>query len=779
MKKLELNSKFYYFFILILLCLTTIKNQGFYPLDQNIFENPNTEVIEQLFPKEMNITVQASGLSTSNTWTNMNPLGSKPTDRYRQAMTYDASHEVTILYGGYPFKGDTWVYNLTSNTWTNMFPQGSTPGERWGSAMVYDTVHEVAILFGGSSDLGPKDDTWVYNLSSNKWTKMNCTTKPSARSGHSMVYDLTYHVTILFDGGMASEGYKDDTWVYNLTSNIWTDMNPQGNKPDIRSLYGMIYDVVNELTVIFGGFDSNEFKGDTWIYNLTSNTWTDMNPQGNIPIARANLGMMYDVIHEVTIIFGGSSDLGLRDDTWKYNLSSNTWTEMNPQGGKPSARWGSGMVYDITQEVAILFGGSSGSPLAMDDTWVYNLKNLGVPILNQIIPSTSVTGVINLLWNDVPYATFYEIYRDTSYIIDTSILTPIATIAETQFQDTLYSNGTCYYAIVAIDVPFWRSTSNCESVEVTIDSLPPSIMINTPYENQLFGSTPPDFSIEIIDEYLNLTWYSLDGVSTNITFSGLTGTIDQSEWNKLGNGTVTITFYANDTLNNIGQAEVTVRKDIETPTISINSPVLSNLYGYVAPSFDLTILDPDLTNRWYSLDGGSSMIPFIGFTGTIDQSEWNKLGNGTVTITFYASDIVNNIGQAEVTVRKDIIGPIITILSPIAAEKFEYSPIFEIIINGDDLDEYWYTTDNGANNYSITSLTGSINQTAWDAAPNGPVTIQFFAGDKLGNINTNFVVVNKVIHQITGFDLAVLIGVTSIFTIFMIKWNDIKKKAKT
>jgi hypothetical protein len=129
-----------------------------------------------------------------------------------------------------------------------------------------------------------------------------------------------------------------------------------------------------------------------------------------------------------------------------------------------------------------------------------------------------------------------------------------------------------------------------------------------------------------------------------------------------------------------------------------------------------------------------------------------------------------------------LIAPIITIISPITAEEFEYTPVFYITIDEGNLDEFWYTIDKGANNYIIASFTGSINQLAWVAAPDGPVTIQFYARDETGNIGTTFVVVEKISPSIPpnvppgiiGYDLIVLIGVISIFTIFMIK-RKIKK----
>lgn len=149
-----------------------------------------------------------------------------------------------------------------------------------------------------------------------------------------------------------------------------------------------------------------------------------------------------------------------------------------------------------------------------------------------------------------------------------------------------------------------------------------------------------------------------------------------------------------------------------------------------------------------------------------------KIGNRTATITSYVNETANNIEQAEVTLRKDIITIVITINSPILAEEFDYTPILSITINETNLEEFWYTIDNGANKYTISSLTGTINQTAWDAAPDCPVIIRFYARDDAGNIGTNSIIVAKIPsemptlppHGIPGYNLVAIIGITDIIT---------------
>jgi len=264
--------------------------------------------------------------------------------------------------------------------------------------------------------------------------------------------------------------------------------------------------------------------------------------------------------------------------------------------------------------------------------------------------------------------------------------------------------------------------------------------------------------------------YSLDG-ATNRTILGNTTIPIPSD------GVHNIQVFGNNSVGRIYESNLRYfTTNALAPELSINSPTTNVLLGTSAPDFDLSILAPDLDTTWYSLDGGTTNIPFSGLAGTIDQSEWDKIGNGTATITFYANDTANNIGQTTVLVRKDIIAPIIAIVQPTVAEQFDYTPIFAITISEVNLNEYWYTIDGGTNNYTIISLTGTINQSAWDATLEGPVTIRFYARDEAGNIGTNAVIIAKISPDlpttppgIPGYNIITVIGVLCVVTLIILR----------
>ncbi|MHA1931762.1 MAG: hypothetical protein ACW96X_04425 [Promethearchaeota archaeon] len=288
---------------------------------------------------------------------------------------------------------------------------------------------------------------------------------------------------------------------------------------------------------------------------------------------------------------------------------------------------------------------------------------------------------------------------------------------------------------------------NWEDVVVRKDIESPSITINSPEPNELFSSTAPEFDVIITDSSgVNTTWYTIIGSSTNFTFSGSTGTIDETTWDGEGNGTVTIRFYANDTMGNINWEEVTVRQDIEMPLITINSPNPNELYGSTAPGFDVSISDSSGVNTtWYTIIGSGTNFTFSGSTGNVDEDVWDAEGNGTVTIRFYANDTAGNIKWEDLTVRQDIEAPLISINSPAPNDLFgSTGPGFDVTISDSSgVNTTWYTIVGSGTNFTFSGSTGAIDEIAWDAEVNGTVTIRFYANDTAGNINWEDVVVRK------------------------------------
>jgi len=194
----------------------------------------------------------------------------------------------------------------------------------------------------------------------------------------------------------------------------------------------------------------------------------------------------------------------------------------------------------------------------------------------------------------------------------------------------------------------------------SIDYLPiaedgtPAIIINSPDDDNLFGSNAPSYSATITDDYLDEMWYTLDGGLHNYTFTEFTGNINQSTWDAISDGSITLTFYASDIPGNIGYEEVNIAKDTQAPIIIIDSPSAGEEFGNNAPAFIITVTDDHLESVWYSLDGGLTNYTITTNVTTINQTAWTALSEGLITITFYANDTLGNLSSEEITITKSI-----------------------------------------------------------------------------------------------------------------------------
>ncbi|MFX1378907.1 MAG: hypothetical protein ACFFA4_07410 [Promethearchaeota archaeon] len=160
--------------------------------------------------------------------------------------------------------------------------------------------------------------------------------------------------------------------------------------------------------------------------------------------------------------------------------------------------------------------------------------------------------------------------------------------------------------------------------------------------------------------------------------------------------------------------------DVNWATLDfIRSDIISISNGFI---MSLTILD-DIIQFEYTYTS-------IGLLNT--YSEYNN-GKEYFTVRF------NNF-----TYQIDDSDPIINILSPQDNQTFgRIAPSYNISIIEPNLEKIWYTLDGGLNNVTITNLSGKINQILWNALPQGPLTIRFYANDTMGYLSYKDVIINK------------------------------------
>lgn len=308
----------------------------------------------------------------ANSWTNVTPSVS-PSPRYFHAMTYDSRTGLVLLFGGDAPSNETWVYNLAANTWTQMTPV-TAPAARYGHAMTYDPVAAKTVLFGGRIGWGPADEsaeTWIYDAVANAWAPMRPPPAPSPRGFHAVAYDAAADLMVLFSGWTTGGPLSPETWTYRPEANQWTKI-AGASGPSPRSGHAMAWDENARMIVLFGGQTDAGGNDETWAYDLGSNSWTNMAP-ASAPSRRSFHSMAYDARSGRIVLFGGFlPDGNLSSETWTYDLSANTWRRMAPATG-PSARMGHSMVYDPGTAQVVLFGGMTRAGRSAE-TWAYSIS---------------------------------------------------------------------------------------------------------------------------------------------------------------------------------------------------------------------------------------------------------------------------------------------------------------------------------------------------------------------------------------------------------------------
>jgi len=297
-------------------------------------------------------------LSPRYNWTEIIPPTS-PATRYGHGMTYDPSREIIVLFGGNhyvsggQFLNDTWIYDIKNNTWTQKFPAVS-PSARMYPAMVYDPLNSVVVLFGGSLGDGISD-TWIYHIHNNTWIEMSPNVQPPKRGYAAITYNHWNNTVMLF-GGRRNFGRYLDTWFYDTAQNNWTEMKPKTN-PKERSGMSMCYDEKNDKVIMFGG---DRTSNDTWVYDPQLNNWTEMFPKTHPPARDCyTLGYSSGKLDGV-LLFGGYDWPTYYNDNWLYNYSSNNWTQLTPSMISMREREGAAMIYDDNNDAYLLFGGRMG-----------------------------------------------------------------------------------------------------------------------------------------------------------------------------------------------------------------------------------------------------------------------------------------------------------------------------------------------------------------------------------------------------------------------------------
>jgi N-acetylneuraminic acid mutarotase len=293
--------------------------------------------------------------------------------RYDHAFAFMFEVYTMITFGGHAQStlGDTWI--TEGRGWTQLSPTTKPPA-RFGAEAVYYGFGIGPLIFGGQSDKQFFNDVWKYWSPVNGWEKITATgNAPAPRAGASVGVgfndtrdDSRYIDKLIVTHGYSDKGYFDDTFMLNLSTNTWEDISP-ANRPSKRKGQAGTFDARQGKFFLFGGQDvAGKLLGDFWGLDPAKRIWTKITPSGVQPTPRSGASLTYDH-HGRLWLFGGETGNGLTNEMWMYDITSNQWSLIDSSNKPPArSRHKTACAYDSS---CFVFGGMDANGKALNDLW--------------------------------------------------------------------------------------------------------------------------------------------------------------------------------------------------------------------------------------------------------------------------------------------------------------------------------------------------------------------------------------------------------------------------
>ena len=297
-----------------------------------------------------------TGLPTELAWRPLEvPNGPGP--REDHTWTVDPIRHVAYLFGGRAngqALDDLWRYDLATDSWTLLDTPQPRPDARFGHVAAWDDDIGLTIWSGQQSDKF-FDDLWIYDPDFNAWQELPGTGDlPPARYGSCGGFAADGFLWITH--GFTMEGGRFfDTRAYDLARGRWFDRTP-ASVPVERCLHDCFWTATGQLVLYAGQTNGVPALGDLWTFDRLAGEWTE---QPDPPAPARQLYALAVNGGSAFVFGGGDIDNGYLGDLWRLDVEGLAWTELNPAGTGPAARAGATLIADPLGSRMLLFGGKN------------------------------------------------------------------------------------------------------------------------------------------------------------------------------------------------------------------------------------------------------------------------------------------------------------------------------------------------------------------------------------------------------------------------------------
>ncbi|KAF8492373.1 hypothetical protein F5888DRAFT_1858822 [Russula emetica] len=223
--------------------------------------------------------------------------GDVPSPRYGHSAVLSST--ILLIWGGImqnqALDDSLYLLNLVSREWTCILVNGPGPGGRYYHTMTL--VGSKLFVFGGRTAKGRLNDIWALDLDCLNSKPFWESYEPAPGNEEPLPRNVHVSVTtgdrIIIFGGYDGQHVFNDTWSFNISTRKWTELQCTGSIPSPRGGHAAV--LIDDVMYVFGGraIDGTNLGGLT-AFKLSTQRWTAFQDVGSSPSGRFGHAMACD-----------------------------------------------------------------------------------------------------------------------------------------------------------------------------------------------------------------------------------------------------------------------------------------------------------------------------------------------------------------------------------------------------------------------------------------------------------------------------------------------------